>query len=79
MVKSININMMNAFARIRDEEPCLQQPSSTMRIAKRTWMKKAIVAVSRKRATILLAMWKSGTAYWATGRPPTSAQDFATA
>jgi hypothetical protein len=41
-------------------------------------MKKAIVAVSRKLATILLAMWKSGT-YWATGRPPASAQDFAAA
>lgn len=34
-----------------------------LRIAKRTSMKKAIVAVSRKLATILLAMWKSGTAY----------------
>jgi len=50
-----------------------------LRIAKRTSMKKAIVAVSRKLATILLAMWKSGTAYWAAGRPPASAQDFATA
>jgi transposase len=50
-----------------------------LRIAKRTSMKKAIVAVSRKLATILLAMWKSGTAYWATGRPPASAQDFAAA
>ena len=48
-----------------------------LRIAKRTSMKKAIVAVSRKLATMLLAMWKSGTAYWATGRPPASAQDFA--
>jgi hypothetical protein len=50
-----------------------------LRIARRTSMKKAIVAVSRKLATILLAMWKSGTAYWATGRPPASAQDFAAA
>ena len=50
-----------------------------LRIAKRTSMKKAIVAVSRKLATILLAMWKSGTAYWAAGRPPASAQDFAAA
>ena len=50
-----------------------------LRIAKRTSMKKAIVAVSRKLATILLAMWKSGTAYWDTGRPPASAQDFAAA
>ena len=48
-----------------------------LRIAKRTSMKKAIVAVSRKLATILLAMWKSGTAYWAAGRPPASAQDLA--
>lgn len=46
-----------------------------LRIAKRTCMKKAIVAVSRKRATILLAMWTSGTAYRATGRPPASARD----
>ncbi len=50
-----------------------------LRIAKRTSMKKAIVAVSRKLATILLAMWKSGTAYRAEGRPPASAQDFAAA
>lgn len=50
-----------------------------LRIAKQTSMKKAIVAVSRKLATILLAMWQSGTAYWATGRPPASAQDFAAA
>ena len=50
-----------------------------LRIAKRTSMKKAIVAVSRKLAKILLAMWKSGTAYSATGRPPASAQDFAAA
>ncbi|WP_417679514.1 transposase [Pseudodonghicola sp.] len=48
-----------------------------LRIAQRTSMKKAIVAVSRKLAMILLAMWKSGTAYWATGRPPASAQDLA--
>lgn len=48
-----------------------------LRIAKRTCMKKAIVAVSRKLATILLAMWKSGTAYWAKGHPPASAKDFA--
>jgi hypothetical protein len=50
-----------------------------LRIAKRTSMKKAIVAVSRKLATILLAMWKSGTAYWAMGRPPASLQDFTAA
>jgi transposase len=50
-----------------------------LRIARRTSMKKAIVAVSRKLATILLAMWKSGTACWATGRPPASAQDVAAA
>lgn len=50
-----------------------------LRIARRTSMKKAIVAVSRKLATILLAMWKPGTAYWATGRPPASARDFAAA
>ena len=50
-----------------------------LRIAKRTSMKKAIVAVSGKLATILLAMWKSGNAYWATGRPPASAKDFAAA
>lgn len=49
-----------------------------LRIAKRTSMKKA-VAVSRKLATILLAMWKSGTAYWAKGRPPPSARDLAVA
>lgn len=48
-----------------------------LRIAKRTCMKKAIVAVARKLATILLAMWKSGTAFWATKRAPASAQDFA--
>lgn len=47
-----------------------------LRIAKRTCMKKAIVAVARKLATILLAMWKSGTAFWATPRNPGSARDF---
>lgn len=47
-----------------------------LRTAKRTSMKKAIVAASRKRATILLAMWTSGTAYGAKGRPPASARDF---
>ena len=36
-----------------------------LRIARRTSMKKAIVAVARKLATVLLAMWRSGTAYWA--------------
>lgn len=50
-----------------------------LRIAKRTCMKKAIVAVSRKLATISLAMWKSGTAYWAKGKPPACAADVATA
>lgn len=50
-----------------------------LRIAQRTSMKKAIVAVSRKLATILLAMWKSGTAYWATRHPPASAADLAQA
>ena len=50
-----------------------------LRIAKRTCMKKAFVAVSRKLATILLAMWKSGTAYWAKGQPPASAKNFAAA
>lgn len=50
-----------------------------LRIAKRTCMKKAIVAVARKLATMLLAMWKSGTAFWATRREPASAQDFAPA
>lgn len=50
-----------------------------LRIAKRTRMKKAIVAVSRKLATILLAMWKSGTAYWAKSHPPACAHDFAAA
>jgi transposase len=50
-----------------------------LRIARRTSRKKAIVAVSRKLATILLAMWTSGTAYRATGRPPASARDFAAA
>ena len=44
-------------------------------IAQRTSMKKAIVAVSRKLATILLAMWKSGTAYWASSQPPGCASD----
>lgn len=43
------------------------------------FMKKAIVAVSRKLATILLAMWKSGTAYWAKGKPTGCAADVATA
>lgn len=50
-----------------------------LRIAKRTCMKKAIVAVSRKLATILLAMWKSGTAYWAKAHPPACAADVAAA
>ena len=50
-----------------------------LRIAKRTCMKKAIVAVSRKLATILLAMWKSGTAYLAKGHIPTSVTNFAAA
>ncbi|KGJ07668.1 hypothetical protein IT40_20180 [Paracoccus versutus] len=50
-----------------------------LRIAKRTCMKKAIVAVARKLATMLLAMWKSGTAFWATKREPASAQDLAAA
>ncbi len=50
-----------------------------LRIAQRTSMKKAIVAVSRKLATILLAMWKSGTAYWATSHPPACAADLAQA
>ena len=36
-----------------------------LRIAKRTSMKKAIVAVARKLATVLLAMWRSGPAFWA--------------
>ncbi|MEL6646041.1 MAG: IS110 family transposase [Pseudomonadota bacterium] len=35
-----------------------------LRIAQRTSMKKAIVATARKLATVLLAMWRSGTAYW---------------
>ena len=48
-----------------------------LRVAKRTCMKKAIVAVARKLATMLLAMWKSGTAFWATTKDPASAQDFA--
>jgi len=47
-----------------------------LRIAKRTCMKKAIVAVARKLVTILLAMWKSGTAFWATSQNPGSAWDF---
>lgn len=42
-------------------------------------MKKAIVAVARKLATMLLAMWKSGTAFWATQGEPASAQDLAPA
>ncbi|MDO5758987.1 MAG: hypothetical protein Q4P24_16250 [Rhodobacterales bacterium] len=42
-------------------------------------MKKAIVAVSRKLATIPLAMWKSGTAYWAKGHPPASKKDLVAA
>ncbi|WP_256368380.1 hypothetical protein [Mangrovicoccus sp. HB161399] len=42
-------------------------------------MKKAIVAASRKLATILLAMWKSGTACWSKGHPPACAADVATA
>lgn len=50
-----------------------------LRVAKRTCMKKAIVAVARKLATMLLAMWKSGTAFWATTKEPASAQDFAEA
>ena len=50
-----------------------------LRIAKRTCMKKAIVAVARKLATMLLAMWKSGTAFWATPQDPASAKDFARA
>jgi transposase len=50
-----------------------------LRIAKRTCMKKAIVAVARKLATMLLAMWKSGTAFWATSHNPASAKDFAPA
>lgn len=50
-----------------------------LRIAKRTCMKKAIVAVARKLATMLLAMWKSGTAFWATPKDPASAKDFAPA
>jgi transposase len=35
-----------------------------LRIAQRTGMKKAIVATARKLATVLLAMWRSGMAYW---------------
>jgi transposase len=35
-----------------------------LRIAQRTSMKKAIVATARKLATVLLAMWRSGMAYW---------------
>ena len=50
-----------------------------LRIAQRTSMKKAIVAVSRKLATILLAMWKSGTAYWSKSHPPACAADLAQA
>jgi transposase len=50
-----------------------------LRVAKRTCMKKAIVAVARKLATMLLAMWKSGTAFWATPKEPASAKDFAAA
>jgi transposase len=46
-----------------------------LRIAKRTCMKKAIVAVARKLATMLLAMWKSGTAFRATPKSPASARD----
>lgn len=42
-------------------------------------MKKAIVAVARKLTTMLLAMWKSGTAFWATRQDPASAKDFARA
>lgn len=50
-----------------------------LRIAKRTCMKEAIVAVARKLATMLLAMWRSGTAFWATPQDPASAKDFARA
>lgn len=35
-----------------------------LRIAQRTRMKKAIVATARQVATVLLAMWRSGTASW---------------
>jgi len=50
-----------------------------MRIAERTSMKRAVVAASRKLATILSAMRKSGAAHRAKGRPPASAPDFAAA
>lgn len=50
-----------------------------LRIAKRTCMKKAIVAVARKLAAVLLAMWQSGTAFWATSQAPSTAMDFAPA